>query len=42
MLDQPPHSQLAWVFPSPLTCPALALMKIREERCDSILIIQQH
>ena len=39
---QPPHSQLAWVFPGPLTSPALAIRKIREERCDSILIIQQH
>jgi hypothetical protein len=36
------HSQLAWVFPGPVTCPALAIRKIKEERVDCILVVQQH
>lgn len=39
---RPQHAQLAWVFPGPLTSPALAIRKIFEERCDCILVIRQH
>jgi hypothetical protein len=35
----PCHSQLAWVFPGPVTCHALAVRKIREECIDCILVV---